>query len=445
MKKILIISEHFAPENSIGALRMTKVAKYLSRANYKITVLTAEKSLDVADDLALNGLENVEIKRVPILRDSFAKKITDIIRKQPVYKRTIKSTVAQANADFYEPTKTQLLIKDFHDFVFFMINYQKDKRFAKNAKKYIKKEMGKYDVVISSYGPESCHMIGRYCKKYMKCKWIADFRDHTYSSMTPRLAVPICKINYWKVKKGADLMTGTAEFTFWNMDTYDFSKIAIISNGYDRQDKQIRDRINEKFTLCYTGNLYYKKSNLNFVFRAIAELIAEGKIESDRISVVYAGNCFDRFMLQAKENGIDYLVTDYGFCSRKESLQLQANSDILLLAVWNSENEEGILTGKVYEYIMNEKPIACSVVGKKGDSQIKKMINEMSLGICCEEYYGESDYIILKQQLAKWYAEFVEKSEVQYGGNRQMCGQFSYEELIKKWIAVIEQVLNNAN
>ena len=38
-KRILIISYYFAPQNAIGAVRPTKLAKYLTRMGHEVTVL----------------------------------------------------------------------------------------------------------------------------------------------------------------------------------------------------------------------------------------------------------------------------------------------------------------------------------------------------------------------------------------------------------------------
>ena len=37
--RILIISYYFAPQNAIGAVRPTKLAKYLSRLGHEVTVI----------------------------------------------------------------------------------------------------------------------------------------------------------------------------------------------------------------------------------------------------------------------------------------------------------------------------------------------------------------------------------------------------------------------
>ena len=39
-KRILIISYYFAPQNVIGAVRPTKLAKYLTRMGHEVTVIS---------------------------------------------------------------------------------------------------------------------------------------------------------------------------------------------------------------------------------------------------------------------------------------------------------------------------------------------------------------------------------------------------------------------
>lgn len=61
MKNILIISEYFAPENIIAAIRPTKLAKYLKKTGkYHITVLTTIKTSKTRDSILENDLQFVD-------------------------------------------------------------------------------------------------------------------------------------------------------------------------------------------------------------------------------------------------------------------------------------------------------------------------------------------------------------------------------------------------
>ena len=66
-KRLLIVSYHFAPQNAIGAVRMTKVAKYLTRMGYDVTVLCGACTEAVQDPTLARDLE--ELKDVRWIRE----------------------------------------------------------------------------------------------------------------------------------------------------------------------------------------------------------------------------------------------------------------------------------------------------------------------------------------------------------------------------------------
>jgi hypothetical protein len=63
---------------------------------------------------------------------------------------------------------------------------------------------------------------------------------------------------------------------------------------------------------------------------------------------------------------------------------LQQQSDICLLATWNTSFEQGALTGKIFEYFMLKKPVLAIVVGDLQGSEISKIIRTVGAGHCFE-------------------------------------------------------------
>ena len=66
-KRILLISYYFAPQNVIGAIRPTKLAKYLTRMGYEVTVLCGKGIGALRDPLLAADL--AELADVQVIRE----------------------------------------------------------------------------------------------------------------------------------------------------------------------------------------------------------------------------------------------------------------------------------------------------------------------------------------------------------------------------------------
>ena len=66
-KRILIISYFFAPQNAMGAVRPTKLAKYLSRMGHEVTVLCGPGMNDRRDPTLARDL--AALREVHVIRE----------------------------------------------------------------------------------------------------------------------------------------------------------------------------------------------------------------------------------------------------------------------------------------------------------------------------------------------------------------------------------------
>ena len=116
---------------------------------------------------------------------------------------------------------------------------------------------------------------------------------------------------------------------------------------------------------AYTGAIYGGKRDLRPFFEAISEIVPSLKDANKKILFEYAGKEGDLFLSQAAEYNLHSYVVDHGQLSRLDALRLQQESDICLLATWNTSFEQGALTGKIFEYLRCGLPILalCPVNG----------------------------------------------------------------------------------
>jgi len=445
---ILIISKYFAPENRIASVRATKLAKYLYKlTENNITVITGIVKEDmIIDSILEKDIENINnIIRIKesdwvIWLNNKIKKITSTKKYQTDY-RIVK--IKKEKLTLSEKAKKSTLT-----WLRFFINWITDLNFYRNAKKYIKNNVQEeFDVIFSTYGPYSSHYIGRYVKSKNKNSiWIADYRDVVYSTDVPVFFRNYSKNYANRICKKADAITCISEGQISGLYLEKNKLTYHVSNGYDKDDLTIinsKYKKNNKLIFVYTGQLYKGKRDFTVFFKALKELINDNKISKNNIVIKYAGNSFDELFSQAANHDMQDCLQNMGYVKREQSLAMQFNSDILLLASWNEANSKGIITGKFYEYLMIGKPIISIISGSEANSELKNIMFKTNTGYCFEQAVENIDeYNKLKEYITMQYENKIKTGILEFHANINEITKYDYIEITKKIINIYTQIIN---
>jgi hypothetical protein len=68
----------------------------------------------------------------------------------------------------------------------------------------------------------------------------------------------------------------------------------------------------------------------------------------------------------------------HGFVPYRESINVQHAADVLLFLDWTDAQAEGMLTGKLFEYLGSRRPILA--LGVRKDSEAARLIEEARCG-----------------------------------------------------------------
>lgn len=60
-KNILLICNYFAPDNTIAAVRTSKLAKYLRQSGYEVQVIAEKKDTVAEDEILKKDTENIKV------------------------------------------------------------------------------------------------------------------------------------------------------------------------------------------------------------------------------------------------------------------------------------------------------------------------------------------------------------------------------------------------
>lgn len=351
--KILIVTTFFPPLNSIASLRPHSWAKEWTRMGHEVTILTTKKNLNPLVDLEYSE-ENFDLIEV----DSFGQKL-----KKTVQNENFKS-------------KDNSLIKKF-------LHYVRNQYGIFNACRMpdltdlwifpaigeIKKKNQTWDVVISTAGPYSVHIVGYLLKKKsIATRWIADYRDtwsdnYIYPGIFPFNIVE--KILERKLLKNTDLITTVSDPFKIQFEKKISGKTAVtIHNGFDPEDFKSIDpnfafENHEKYRILHTGSLYLDRRDPTPLFQAIKELSDDPSTAQnlDRLEVLFVGLNHANLKQLILKYDVNRWVKCKNFVSRNKALAMQRDAHQLLFLPWNDPKIDGVLTGKIFEYLYSKTPI----------------------------------------------------------------------------------------
>lgn len=444
--RILMVCNYYAPENTIAAVRISKLVKYFKLEGHDIDVLT-EKKVDFAiDDSLISDMEGVKINYIQnshkfslfyekykkILKPHKDKRLARLDNRERINKKT-------GNTEFY-PFETAYPIIGSLDY---LVNQLRQKNLFYDARS--KFDFTKhYDYIITSYGDSFCYFFGKYYKKNNKTtKWVFDIRDAVYRyKFVPKYIEWIPKMYEKYIWKNADEIVGVSQGICDRVPKKYGSKVHLITNGFDGEiDKTTSiKRISDKMTFTYTGSMYGGLQDLSKFFEAFSCLVNEQKIDVSRCEFVYAGNksAFDIFITQARKYSLSEHCIYKGKISRLESIDLQKSSDILLMASYGyKHNNGGIITGKIFEYMASNRPVIAIVSGDIENSEVSKIIKKTNIGICYEKYNNQNDLCMLKKYILKQYNLFVANKELEYHPDRKEVSKYNYKNIANGYISIL--------
>lgn len=378
MKKVLIITYYWPPSGGGGVQRWVKFTKYLAKFNIEPIVLTVDTdcaSYALLDSSLLNEVDdNLSVyttrSREPF---NFYKKFTS--KKEIPF-------AGFANED--NPGFLQIISRFIRGNFFIP-----DARIGWNAFAYKKalEIINKHQIVtvITSSPPHSTQLIGLKLKKKLGLHWIADMRDpwtdiYYYDKLFhSSIARKIDRRKEAQVLQHADnvvvVSKSIKELFASKIAPGESKKISVIPNGYDETDfHAIEKRRNSKFTITYTGTLADNYHIEGFLDALIALVKSQGDL---KVALQFVGRVSENYRKMIEHSVLNEMTTYTGHVDHAASIAYLQHADALFLAIPDMPQNEGILTGKLFEYLAARKPIV-AIGPVHGDASL--IIDECSAG-----------------------------------------------------------------
>lgn len=403
----------------MASIRAIKLAKYLSQSGCDVTVLTSNQQdtwtknyLTPCPDSQITEIYAPEVKRW-----TRVKGYLDHRKKVGQARISNQASVASKHTSPIQNTKpsVKVRLKSYLSWQFyFNVAKQEDICMFKGLKKAFQEEqLSQFDTVIATYPTYGAFLMGIWLKKHGYCRQlIADFRDPLYN---PGFRNRKQETNYdlkclRSILNTADRVVcvskGIADGILQAVPGF-HKPMDVITNGFDSDDvTQTNVHVDfdkAKLHFVYTGTLYHGKRCVDMLASILKELITEGKISADSFVFEYAGPDFLELIEQLKTYGLENTAVDHGFVPREESIAMQKAADALLLLTWNEKTYQGVVPGKLFEYMATGTvPIIALVTGDVVNSEVTQIIRDSKVGCACEEA-AASDRSLLKEYVVRLF------------------------------------------
>jgi len=215
-------------------------------------------------------------------------------------------------------------------------------------------------------------------------------------------------------------------------ERYPEKYISTITNGFDPDETNPGIPLSKGFTITYTGQLYRGRRDPEPLLKALSELIHDGVVKRDDISVDFYGQYESWLEADVAKYKLGDVITLHGPVSREVAIRKQWESQILLLLTWNDPAEQGVYTGKVFDYLAARRPILA--VGLSG-GVVTKLLNDTNAGI------HASTEEEIKSYLLAAYREFKKNGSVDYAGIQSEIDKYSHYEMARKFAEVLDAVI----
>lgn len=421
-KKLLIITYYWPPAGGPGVQRWLKFVKYLPEFNIQPIVYIPENPTYPIID---KGLVSEVSDKAIILKNKITEPygFASFFGKNKTKKISSGIIPNQKKQSFLE--KTLLWVRG-NLFI-------PDARFlwVKPSVKYLKKyiQENNIDTIVTSGPPHSLHLIGLQLKKDLNVTWFADFRD-PWTTIGYHKALKLSNYASRKHKaleaavlNSADTIIVTSKTTKTEFQALTSKPIEVITNGYD-VEKIGKQPLDEKFTLAHIGS-FLSERNPRILWKALNELVKENKDFKNDFQLKLIGAVSQEVLDAIMEFKLTDFVLNLGYVSHQEAIEHQRKSQVLLLIEINSEETKSIIPGKVFEYMVSERPIIA--LGPE-DSDFAEIITSTNTGV----FFTYDEKEKLKALLLNYYELYQNNNlKVHAVGLQQYSRKNLTEQLVK--------------
>jgi glycosyltransferase involved in cell wall biosynthesis len=415
MKSVIIVAYNFAPEGNAGAHRPLRFVRHLPSHGWKPTVITVETKLyerydpsllaQVSSDIDVFRVRNrdpwmaFQERRTSRMRKKIAnlpaEKVASIERlQQAPFRAFIRKAIGTIEGWCYHPDPAMGWIQP--------------------AVKRIRELHARQslDAILATGGPWSSFIVAERASRLTGVPYVLDFRDawtltwEPFTDRRPFWAILYDRRTLYRLFQNAQAIIfryKTEAECYWRAypGALDAQRIHIIPNGFDGTVDEVKTARGEKCQVLYTGTLAYYRYDT--MLDGLADLKKYDELRINQLRLVIVGEQSDALYAEAAKRGLSEIVVPSPPISYAEILNLQRESDALLML----EREPGmkgheLLAGaKLFGYLKAGRPI----LGILPEGEAKKILRRVGVSTLADVESVEDITRLFDRLLRAWSDE----------------------------------------
>lgn len=366
-RNLLLLSYFFPPGNIIGAVRPYQIARHFQQQGWNVSVICCQDD-SVRDDYA------VDMSRM-IVRRIVSPKLLGWLNAVP------------ASGNGWLARMAGLLIRGVRLFVrssFFPEPFVLVKRACLAEAEQLASET-RFDLLISSSLPFTVHSVAQEIAKRHSIPWVADNRDLWASSPYRRMIFPrrsFDKRYEQSVLANAQLVLGVSQGMIdYYCSEYRFNNALLVMNGYGAvaidESTTTGASLPGRLDIVYGGGLYGGLRDPSPLLKAVSDcsdLSAKVRLHffgSEPGIVLALASRFSRCAIE-----------QHGRVTKAEIAGKYREASVLLVILGGTDFENGVMTGKFFEYLSFGKPVLAIA---SEQSELAKVVNTCGVGLATND------------------------------------------------------------
>lgn len=461
-RTLLVIAGEFPPLKTIGRIRTVKFVEQLRQYGWRSIVITLQPNgtePNYDPSLSAEVTDGVEVIRLP-LRDieaEIANAVKRLLGRSPLpasapagagvpgAERAPAPVSMQAQGGLMDRAHalTRWLLRNF---VHVPDDYRPWASAVVEAARPLCKA-GRIDAIYTTLPPFASMFAGHALRKETGIPWLVDYRDLWFGDVLREWVPGWRKKLEFRMEKRllseADVVITVSEPKTAYMQRLHpdlKARWETLTNGYDTElygDRQrTRPFTGDTVEFVYTGRLFKNRRGHAFA-EALGRIHRSDPVLAARARVRILGGVepsirerYDRILA---DYGIAHLYDFAGDVSYAEAMNAQVNCDYLLLIVDTGETSDGVIPGKLFEYVSVRRPIFA--LCDPGATQ--QIIERARLGKAVPAESVEACEAMLREWLARPVPERVDSDDA-------YLAQFDRKAITARFARLLDEVVDAA-